>query len=126
MKHAHDLVINASLTVTSMGFYHLVNLLPSLQILSTDVSVVMEQCLCDAGVGVHGDAVVQRGQVLAVSVVGRSSQFQHCPHSLNVVCPHCSVHRRASILGSKVQDCSSIDQRHHHPRWSASYSRYQR
>ena len=92
-----------------MFLTYLVNLLPSLQILSTNVSVVMEQRLCDARVSVHGDAVVQGGQVLAVPVVGGGPQLQHCPHCLNVVGAHRPVHGCAPILGSKVKNGSSID-----------------
>ena len=92
-----------------MFLTYLVNLLPSLQILSTNVSVVMEQRLCDARVSVHGDAVVQGGQVLAVPVVGGGPQLQHCPDCLNIVSRHCSVHGGGPILGTKVQDCPTVD-----------------
>ena len=98
---------------------HLVHLLPPLQVLGSNVRVVMEQGLCDAGVGVDGDdAMVERGQVLAVSVVRTGSQLQHRPHRLDVVADHGPVHPSAPVLGPEVKYRSSIDKSHHHARGS--------
>ena len=62
--------------------------MPSLKVLSTNMSMVMKEGLSDARVSVKGHAVVERCKVLTVSVVGRGPELQHGPHGLNVVCPN--------------------------------------
>ena len=48
---------------------------PSLAVLGADRGVVMQQGLCDDGVGVVDDGVVQRSKALGVLVVGRRAQI---------------------------------------------------
>ena len=91
------------------------NLLPALQVLGSRHSVVVKEGLGDDGVRHLGHGVVQGSQVLAVPVVGRGPQLQHGPHGLQVVGGDGPVHGGAAVPRPEVQDCSSIDQSHHHP-----------
>ena len=101
------------------------NLLPALQVLSARHSVVVQESLGDDGVRHLGHCVVQGSQVLAVPVVGRGPQLQHCPDGLQVVGGDGAVHGRAAVPRPEVQDCSTIDQSHHHPGGSRPDPGYQ-
>ena len=91
------------------------NLLPALEVLSPRHGVVVQESLGDDGVRHLEDGVVEGGEVLAVPVVGGGPQLQHGPHGLQVVGRDGAVHGGAPVPGPEVQDCSSIDQSHHHP-----------
>ena len=91
------------------------NLLPALEVLSSRHGVVVQESLGDDGVRHLEDGVVEGGEVLAVPVVGGGPQLQHGPHGLQVVGRDGAVHGGAPVPRPEVQDCSSIDQSHHHP-----------
>ena len=101
------------------------NLLPALEVLSSSHGVVVQESLGDDGVRHLDDGVVERGEVLAVPVVGRGPQLQHCPHGLQVVGAHGPMHGCAAISRPEVQDGSTIDQSHHHPGGSGPDPGYQ-
>ena len=101
------------------------NLLPALEVLSSRHGVVVQESLGDDGVRHLDNGVVERGEVLAVPVVGRGPQLQHCPHGLQVVGCDGAVHGRAPVSRPEVQDGSTIDQSHHHPGGSGPDPGYQ-
>jgi len=98
----------------------LVNLLPALEVLRPDESVVVEQGFGHNRVCRVDYRVVDWGQALPVSVVWACTKFEHRPNRLDVVRGNGPVHRGGPVLSPIVEDCSTVHESHHHPGWPVS------
>ena len=84
------------------------DLLPALQILSTDGRVIVQQGLAQHRICLVDDAVVEGRQALGVLVVRTGAELQEGFHRLEVVALDRSMHRRQALLRPVVEEGAAI------------------